>query len=96
MSIHRHATRVDTTQAAIVDAVRKAGWNVTVLKWPVDLLCDKHSQVRLLECKTPTGKRKPKARLDKRQVAQAEFCARTNTPYVTTPEEALRALGEIL
>jgi hypothetical protein len=96
MSIHRYATRVDTTQSAIVEALRKAGWTVTQLKWPVDLLCDKHGVIRLLEVKVPVGKRAPKPRLDKRQAAQAEFCARTNTPYVTTPEEALRALGELL
>lgn len=95
MSLPRYAARVDTTQSEIVEALRKAGWNVLVLGYPVDLLCDKNGEIRLLECKTPTGKRTPKARLDKRQVAQAEFCARTKTPYVTSAIEALRALGEI-
>lgn len=96
MGLPRHAAKSDANQPDIVKALRKAGWTVTVLRWPVDLLCDKHGVVRLLEVKEPTGKRAPKPRLDKRQVEQAEFCARTRTPYVTTAEEALRALGEIL
>jgi Holliday junction resolvase len=95
VSIPRYAARVDATQAEIVEAIRKAGWNVVQLKHPVDLLCDKNGVIKLLECKTPKGKRSPKLKLRKDQQAQAEFCRRTMTPYVTTAEEALRALGEI-
>ncbi len=98
MSLPRYAARVDSTRSAIVKAVREAGWNVTQLKWPVDLLCDKKRNgltvIRLLECKPPANKAN-KPRLDKRQKAQAEFCERLQVPYVVTAEQALRALGEI-
>lgn len=86
--------RVDKSQAAIIEAAQKAGWEV-FRDPPCDLFCFKNGTWKLIESKNPMSKSNGAPRLDPRQVAQAEFCARTNTPYVTTPEEALKALGEI-
>jgi hypothetical protein len=96
MSINRWATRTDTTQAAIVEAIRKAGWKVWVIKLPVDLLCW-HPGADVwqpLECKTPT--KSGKAKLDKRQEEQNRFCDETFTPRVTTPEQAVEFLNRRL
>ena len=94
--VRHYAKKRDASEPAIVEALTKAGCQV----WkhlPADLLVrvpsDKPGIFRVLECKTPQGKRKPSLRLDKRQVEQAEFVASTGTPYVTTDIEALRALG---
>jgi|SRR5688500_9553889 len=92
----KYRAKTDATQGDIVEALRKAGWEVHVIRKPVDLLCLKHGTARLLEAKTATGKRKPAAKWRKDQQTQNEFCRRTGTPRVTTAEEALRALGEIL
>ena len=89
--------RVDLSQAAIIEALEKAGWEV-FRHLPVDLLCRRRrdGKLALIEAKTRRAKKSNQVLLDKRQRAQAEFCERTGTPYVTTAEEALRALGEIL
>ena len=89
----RYARKTDTTQDAIVTAIRAAGWHVWLIGIPCDALCFKNGVFRALEFKTPRNKRGD-PRLDKRQAAQAEFCALTGTPYVTTPQAALEALGE--
>lgn len=96
MRPHWSRHRVDSSQAEIIAALEKAGYEV-FRQLPVDLLVRKRSNgsLALLECKTRTGKRVPKAKLDKRQVAQQEFCERTGTPYVTTAEEALQALRKV-
>ena len=96
MRPHWSRHRVDASQAGIIEALESAGYEV-YRQLPCDLLVRKKStgKLSLLEAKTPTGKRSPKARLDKRQAAQAEFCERTGTPYVTSAIEALRALGEV-
>lgn len=95
MSVARFAKRTDTTQKAIVEALRKAGWMVWIIERPVDLLCWKPSKgFHCLECKTPRGKKNPKAVIDKRQVEQIEFIEATGTRRVCTPFEALLALGE--
>lgn len=86
--IRRFARKVDTTQAAIIEAVRAAGWQVFLIGEPCDLLCFKHGVWKTIECKTPRNKRGD-PRLDKRQQKQAEFLAATSTPRVTTPEAAL-------
>jgi hypothetical protein len=92
----KYAKRRDVAESGIESALRKAGCGV----WkhlPADLLVrvpsDKPGVFRVLECKTPQGKRKPSLRLDKRQVEQAEFVASTGVPYVTSDVEALTALG---
>ena len=91
--MNRYARKTDTTQADIVSALRSAGWHVWLIGIPCDALCYKNGVFRMLEFKTARNKR-GEPRLDKRQTAQAEFCALTGTPYVTSPEQALEALGE--
>ena len=58
----RRAARVDETQAAIVAALRAAGAYVWIIGLPVDLLVGCGSETALVECKSLTGKRKPKAK----------------------------------
>lgn len=88
----KYAAKADSTQQPIMEAIRKAGWEVYLIRKPVDLLCIKGSCTQLLECKTPTGKRKPSARWRKDQQEQNEFILRTGTPRVTSAEEALQVL----
>ena len=95
MSMPKYAAKADSTQKDIIKALRKAGWDVHLIRRPVDLLCVKGGAVRLLEAKTATGKRNPTARWRKDQQEQNEFILRTGTPRVTSAEEALRVLGEI-
>lgn len=89
----RYARKTDTSQQAIVAALRACGWLVFCVGEPCDLFAYKNGVWRALEVKTPRNKRGD-PRLDKRQAEQAEFCRLTDTPYVTTPEGALQALGE--
>lgn len=93
MSKYRRAAKRDTSEPAIVDALNAAGF----LVWrelPVDLLTYRYDRgFQVVEVKTPYGKKAPKARIDKRQEAQAEFIALTCCPVVMTPEEALLRLG---
>lgn len=95
--VRLYAKKRDASEPAIVEALEAAGCMV----WkhlPADLLVrvpsDKPGVFRVLECKTPRGKT-PKLRLRKDQQEQAEFCAETGTPYVTSDVEALQALGLI-
>ena len=95
MSLARFAKRRDLCEPEIVEALEAAGWLVWQLDRPCDLLCYKSAKgFKTLECKTGRGKRLTIAK-DKRQREQAEFLVITATPIVRTPEEALRALGEI-
>ena len=95
----RRAAKVDSTQADIVDGLRRAGVRVEIIGQPVDLLCrywsNRHRDFiwMPLEVKTPYGKRAPKARADKRQETQRRFLAETGVPVVTSFTEALKALG---
>jgi len=93
MTIHRHAARSDTSRAAIVKAIRQCGWHVWDIKRPVDILCWKPGRgFKPLEIKTPSGKKNPKAIIDKRQKDQIEFIELTGTPRVITPEQAINWL----
>lgn len=92
MSFSRYARKVDTTQAAIIAALRACGWLVWVIEEPCDLLCYRAGVFRTLECKTARNKRGD-PRHDKRQVKQNEFIALTNTPLVTTAEQAVEVMG---
>lgn len=87
----RYARKVDTTQAEIVAALRKAGWLVWIIEEPCDLLCFKAGVWRTLECKSPRNKRGDPKR-DKRQAKQDEFIELTGTALVTSAEGALAAL----
>jgi hypothetical protein len=89
----RYAARSDTSQPKIVQALRDAGYYVYNIRWPADLLVWREDiGFRILECKTPRGKRDPKAVIDKRQVEQNAFLALTGAPRVLTPEQALAAV----
>ena len=93
MSLARHAKRVDTTQPAIVEALRAAGYGVWVIGWPCDLLVHRPDiGFRCLEVKSPRNKRGD-PRHDKRQAQQRAFLELTQTPVVVSVDEALRALG---
>lgn len=99
MSLNRYAKRRDTSEGPIIDALERAGFHVYQLDEPCDLLLWRPDMgpgnFRMLEVKTPYGKKAPKARTDKRQEAQMNFIQTTGTPIVTTPLEALRAVGAI-
>ncbi len=100
----RKAARTDGNQAAIVDALRKAGASVQILaavgKGCPDLLCGLFTQVHddvvwrenvLLEVKDPT---KPKA--DQKLTTDQEEWHRNwkgQVAVVYTPEDALRVCG---
>lgn len=95
MSIARFAKRTDTTQAAIVEALRQFGYSVYVIGWPCDLLVHRSDiGFRTLEVKTPNrkdGSYRPR----KDQATQSAFIEMTRTPIVTTPQQALDALNGV-
>jgi hypothetical protein len=99
MSRFRRAAKIDSTQPAIVLGLQARGVEVYPMRWPVDLLlrfwCLRHKEHcwMPLECKTPEGKKNPKARFRQEQVEQNEFLAHTNTPAVTSLEGALFAIN---
>ena len=89
----RRAARVDANQQAIVEALRAAGAYVFIIGLPVDLLVGFLGRTMLVEVKTLTGKREPRAKgyTD----LQRDFLASwTGGPVatVTDVESALRAL----
>jgi len=57
----RRAARTDANQSAIVSAMRAAGATVWPIGLPVDLLVGAAGKTALVEVKTLTGKRAPKA-----------------------------------
>ncbi len=88
----RYDARRDAAEKPIVEALEAAGCQV----WrdlPCDLLVRVRGRWELLEAKTPQPNGKMRNRKDQQE--QAEFCAANGVPYVTTPEQALRALGLI-
>jgi hypothetical protein len=93
MSLKRWATRKDAVQRDIVEALETAGCEVWVIEKPVDLLTLYHGRWMPLECKTPQKNGKARKRND--QPEQAEVITRTRIPIVTTPIEALRAVGAV-
>lgn len=89
MSLNRFAKKRDTSERAVIDGLEKAGYSI----WqdlPVDLLCFKAGRFYVLEVKTG------KARTRKSQARQAAFIALTGCATISTPEDALKALGAIL
>ena len=56
----RRAARVDSTQAAIVAALRAQGAYVWLIGLPVDALVGYRGKTALVEFKSLTGKRAPK------------------------------------
>jgi hypothetical protein len=91
VSIKRWATRKDAVQKDIISALEAVGCEVWVIEKPVDLLTLFRGQWMPLECKTPKANGKPAKRSD--QAKQTEVIERTLIPVVTTPTEALRAIG---
>lgn len=99
MSFNRYAKRADKATQQIVDELRALGYSVVYLGLPVDLAVThtrwELNEWRLLEVKSARKKKTGDVVLDKRQQAQADFCAEHGVPYVTTTREALMAIGEI-
>lgn len=91
MSLHRYAKRRDGAEAAIVEALERAGATVWRLDLPCDLLVQFRGLWMTMEVKTPQGKRAT-TKQDRRQGAQRDFLVLTRTPIVKTPQEALQAL----
>lgn len=90
----RYAARVDANQAEIVAALRKAGASVWFIGLPVDLLVGFQGKTMLMEVKTLTGKRKPRAA--DHTPLQVTFMAEWRGGAVSTVTDvdgALRALG---
>lgn len=98
MSLARRAKKRDKSEPAIIQALEQANFEVWILDKPCDLAVRRDSWppgiFQLLEVKTPYGKQQ-KARRDNRQEEQIAFLERTGTPVVTTPMEALRAIGAV-
>lgn len=87
MSLARFAKKTDSTQKAIVAALRKAGIIVWIISKPCDLLTyyPAYRRWRPLECKPEKGKRSD-------QPEQDAFLALTGVPVVRTPTEAIEAI----
>lgn len=91
--MRRH--RSDTTQAAIVKALRERGYTVEIIGEPVDLAVRHYLWKRnfwiFAEAKTANrtdGSYVP----DKKQEEQIQYCIRHCIPYWTTPEQAIEWL----
>jgi hypothetical protein len=91
MSIKRWATRKDATQRLIIQALEAVNCEVWVIERPCDLLTLYRGRWLPIECKTPQPNGKVRQRAD--QVDQAVTLQRARIPVVTTPVEALRAIG---
>ena len=96
MTMPRYAARRDTAEADVIDALERAGFHVWALDYPVDLAIRKDSwapgMVQLLEVKSRRKKDGTYVK-DKRQGAQSKFLEATGCPVVTSPLEALQAVG---
>ena len=90
----RRIHRSDTTRKFIVETLRKFGYFVWDIGRPCDLLIYRPRDKRwfTMECKSPRNK-KGEPKLDKRQVEQGDFCSLTETPYITSAQQALDYLN---
>jgi hypothetical protein len=93
MTIKRWATRKDAAQKDIIAALEAVNCEVWVIEKPVDLLTLFRGRWMPLECKTPQANGKARKRND--QPEQTQTLERTCIPVVTTPIEALRAIGAV-
>ena len=86
----KYAARADTTQPAIVDALRAVGAKVLHIKNPFDLLVRYCGKVFMMDCKTP----KSKAGAIRKKPSQLKLEAE-GWPllYPRSPEEAVRMIG---
>jgi hypothetical protein len=89
----RQASRRDTAEPAIVDALEACGFRVWRLQRPVDLLIYGGGKWQLMEVKTPTSTGKRRSRQDQKE--QDEFIASTSTPVCWTVDMALKAVGAV-
>lgn len=87
MSLARYAKKRDKAEPAIIQALEQVGAEVFVLDKPCDLLTFYRGRWQPLEVKT--GKYRPR----KDQAEQTAVLSRTGIPVVTTPIEALKAVG---
>lgn len=94
MSIKRWATRKDSTQRDIIAALEAVNCEVWVIERPCDLLTLFRGRWLPMECKTPNRNGKVRKRND--QAEQTELITRTQIPVITTPMEALRAIGAVV
>lgn len=89
--------RSDKSTQDIVDELRALGYTVEFVGRPVDLLVTHPSWPpnvwRLMECKTPKGK-KGELKLRKDQERQQQFCAQHGVPYVLSGLSAITWLQE--
>ena len=94
-----YARKQDGTQGDIVAGLRQAGVKVWIIAEPCDLLCrfwcknHRFHCWQTLEVKPLIGKLAPKARRRTDQPEQDQFLADTQTPVVTSVEEALLTLS---
>ena len=87
MTSFKRRSRKDATEDAIVKALEQVGVEVWVIERPCDLLTLYRGLWQPLEVKPLDWKPR------KDQAEQTERLARTRIPVVTTPLEALRAVG---
>ena len=91
MSLSRFAKRRDLSEPEIVAALRKAGARVWHLDRPFDLLVGLSGRFTVLECKS--GKRVRKDQQHQTDELLAAQAMGLPVYRVTTPEEALKAIG---
>lgn len=87
----RHAARADGNQAEIVEALRKAGYVVWNIRWPVDLLVRCRSAWLPMEVKDPAQR----WRLTDDQVQFTMTAGNCPVAVVTDIEGALRACAAV-
>lgn len=93
MTLNRYAARNDYSQPDIVAALRKAGYTVDIIGWPVDLLLHSpNNKVSLMECKNEDWNGK----WSKKQKAQEDYCREHGVPVVRNANEALLAVKGVL
>lgn len=95
-AVKRYAKRRDDNEPPIVEALRKAGATVQLLEQPADLLVGFRGRNTLLEVKNPAtrygrGNDNAAGTQHKQRAFRATW--RGVVEVVTSPEEALRAIG---
>jgi hypothetical protein len=90
----RWAAKRDANEGDIVKALEAAGWLVMKIsdKGAPDLLCARKGVLKLVEVKGPKGKLTP-AQVESHQRLAASL---VTVHVVTTPEEALAAVGAVV
>lgn len=89
MTLNRYATKRDANEPEIIDALERAGAQVTQLDEPADLLVDYHQRWLLLEVKVSHA-----AKLTDKQ-ENFHSAHPGMVPIVWTPMMALKAIGAV-